>query len=132
MPNRESDLVALEPLRRIPRALRHIFNACVVVGGLVGGGVSVGYFLGAQQERSDALAEIQRLQEAYGVRIERAATATTSAAVAVTTAAEVVGEAAADAATAATAARTAAAAAKSAAAPASAPRLPPSPTRGAQ
>lgn len=110
--SRDTDLTALEPVKRIPKQLRHAFNTCVVIGGLVGGGVSIGYFLGVQQTKADARAEIERLQSAYGVRLERAASATTNAAEAVSTAAEAVGEAAASAATAATAAKTAVAAVK--------------------
>lgn len=129
MPNLESDLMALEPVSRIPKQLRHAFNTCVVLGGLVGGGVSIGYFIGVQQARSDARAEIDRLQLAYGVRIERAASATTNAAAAVSTAAEAVGEAAASAATAATAAKTAVAAVKATHPPPSPPSQPVQPPR---
>lgn len=124
MPSPDSDLAALEPVKRIPKHLRHAFNTCVVLGGLVGGGVSIGYFLGVQQARGDASAEIARLQQAYGARIERAASATNTAAAAVSTAAEAVGEAAASAATAATAAKTAAAAVKATHPPAPPPQSP--------
>lgn len=118
MPNAESDLSPLDPFKRLPRPMRHAFNAIVVIGGLVGGGVSIGYFLGVQQQRQDSLAEIARLQQAYGQRIDRAAGAVTDAAVATTNAAEAVGEAAASAATAASAAKTAAAAVAAKAPPA--------------
>jgi len=111
MPNADSDLSPLDSIKRLPRPLRHAVNACLVIGGLVGGGVSIGYFLGVQQQRQDSLAEIARLQQAYGQRIDRAAGAVADAAVATTNAAEAVGEAAASAATAASAAKTAAAAA---------------------
>lgn len=117
MPSTESDLSPLDSIKRLPRPLRHAFNACLVIGGLVGGGGSIGYFLGVQQTRKDALDEISRLQGAYGLRIDRAADAATGAAVAAngaaiaaTNAAEAVGEAAVSATTAANAARAAAAA----------------------
>ena len=97
MPSHESDVMPLDAIRRMPRTMRHAFNACVVVGGLFGGGVSIGYFLGVQQTREDGLAEIARLQQAYGRRIDSAASAVASAA-------ESVGEAANSAASAANAA----------------------------
>lgn len=121
----DSDLAPLEPIKRLPRSIRHFFNACVVIGGLVGGGVSIGYFLGVQQQRRDSLEEIARLQQAYGQRIDRAERAVTDAAKATSSAAEAVGEAAdqvgAAAKTATTAAITAKAAAKASAAPPPAP-----------
>lgn len=118
----DSDFSPLEPIKRLPRSFRHVFNACVVIGGLVGGGASIGYFLGVQQQRKDSLEEIARLQQAYGQRIDRAAgavadaaVATTNAAVATTTAAEAVGEAADQVGTAAKTATSAAITAKAAA-----------------
>lgn len=121
----DTDLSPLEPAKNLPRALRHAFNACVVIGGLVGGGVSIGYFLGVQQQKQDSLAEIARLQTAYGQRLERAADTVTTAAKVTSSAAEAVGEAAdqvgAAAKTATTAAITVKAAAKASAAPPQAP-----------
>jgi len=121
----DSDLSPLEPTKRLPRSIRNVFNACVVIGGLVGGGVSIGYFVGVQQQRKASLEEIARLQQAYGSRLESAAGAVSDAAKATSSAAEAVGEAAdqvgAAAKTATTAAITAKAAAKATAAPAPAP-----------
>ncbi|MGQ3054780.1 MAG: hypothetical protein ACT6S0_23580 [Roseateles sp.] len=121
----DSDFGPLEPVKRLPRTVRHVFNACVVIGGLVGGGVSIGYFLGVQQQKQDSLAEIARLQEAYGGRLKKAADSVTTAAMVTSSAAEAVGEAAdqvgAAAKTATTAAITAKAAAKASAVPPPAP-----------
>lgn len=121
----DSDFGPLEPVKRLPRTIRHVFNACVVIGGLVGGGVSIGYFLGVQQQKQDSLAEIARLQEAYGGRLKKAADSVTTAAMVTSSAAEAVGEAAdqvgAAAKTATTAAITAKAAAKASAVPPPAP-----------
>lgn len=100
MLSRESDLGALEP-HAIRNTARRWFAMFVVMGGLAGGGAGLGYFFGVQQTRQDSLAEIERLQQAYGVRIESAASAATNAAEAATTAAEAVGEAAKEAKTAA-------------------------------
>ncbi|MGO4608434.1 hypothetical protein AB4142_19055 [Variovorax sp. 2RAF20] len=117
----DSDFGPLEPVKHLPRTIRHVFNTCVVIGGLVGGGVSIGYFLGVQQQKQDSLAEIARLQVAYGLRLERAADSVTTAAKVTSSAAEAVGEAAdqvgAAAKTATTAAITAKAAAKASAVP---------------
>jgi len=92
MHHADSDTMPLEPLKRVSRSVRHVFNACVVIGGLVGGGVSIGYFIGVQQQKQDSLAEIDRLQHAWGLRIGKASAAVEDAATAASNAAEVVGE----------------------------------------
>ena len=136
------EVVELEHLPRVspPRQWRRLFETVCVVGSLFLGGFGSGYFWMARnadaqllRQRSDHLGEISRLQEAYGLRIDRsagevadAAAAAKNAAVATTNAAEAVGEAAdqvgAAAKTATSAAITAKAAAKAtAAAPAPVP-----------
>lgn len=92
MPHVDSDMMPLEPIKRVTSFLRHIFNACVVIGGLVGGGVSIGYFVGIEQQKRASLEEIERLQKAYGQRIDRASDAVVDAAGATKDAAEAVGE----------------------------------------
>lgn len=109
----DSDLAGLEPHKSLGRSARKWFESAVVMLGLLGGGAGMGYWAGVQQTRQDSLAEITRLQQAYGSRIDTAATAATSAAAAATNAAEAVGEAAQSATTAANAAKSAAEAAKS-------------------
>lgn len=88
----DSDTMPLEPIKRVSRSLRNIFNACAVIGGLVGGGVSIGYFIGVQQQKKDSLAEIDRLMHVWGIRIDRASAAVEDAATAASNAAEAVGE----------------------------------------
>jgi hypothetical protein len=96
------------PRVRPPRQWRRLFETVCVVGSLFLGGFGSGYFWAARnadaqllRQRSDHLGEIDRLQQAYGQRIDRSAGAVTDAAMAVkdaavatTNAAESVGEAA--------------------------------------
>jgi hypothetical protein len=118
----EGERPSVSPLKRRWSAFRSFCKDCFVICGFVGGGVSIGYFIGVQQQKQDSLAEIERLQQAYGRRIESAAGAVTDAAKATSSAAEAVGDAAdqvgAAAQTAKTAAITAKAAAKATGAPA--------------
>lgn len=58
-------LVGMAPDRRRVRLVRDAVIAFAVLVGAVGGGASIGFFLGAQQERRDTQAEITRMQEAH-------------------------------------------------------------------
>jgi hypothetical protein len=127
----DSDSAPLEDLPRVrpPRQWRRLFETLCVIGSLFLGGFGSGYFWSTRnadaqllRQRSDHLAEIERLQQAYGQRIDRAAgavadaaVATTNAAMATTNAAEAVGEAADQVGTAAKTATSAAITAKAAA-----------------
>lgn len=125
------EVVELEDLPRVrpPRQWRRLFETVCVVGSLFLGGFGSGYFWMARnadaqllRQRGDHLAEIERLQWAYGQRTNRAAdavanaaVATTNAAMATTSAAEALGEAADQVGTAAKTATSAAITAKAAA-----------------
>lgn len=124
MPDHDSDLSALEPAKRMPRAIRKAFEAVAVLGGLVGGGAAVGYWAGVQQERADRIAEIERLQQAYDRRLDTLSGRVGVAAQAATAAAEKADDAAATAQTAAQSAAKTAAAAAAKATPQSAQQRP--------
>ncbi|WCM88857.1 hypothetical protein [Acidovorax sp. NCPPB 3576] len=124
MPN--TDYSALECAPSGSRRARwvYVMHQAIVIGGMLGGGMSVGYFAGVQTTREDANAEIERLQGTHKQALEviagrQASTAVKLAAVADTAA--TAAETAKDAAdTAATAATTAGKAAKAAGVPAAA------------
>jgi hypothetical protein len=104
------EIAGIDDLPRVrpPRQWRRLFETVCVVGSLFLGGFGSGYFWAARnadaqllRQRGDHLEEIDRLQQAYGQRIDRsagvvndAAVAAKNAAVATTSAAEAVGEAA--------------------------------------
>ncbi|SFO51680.1 hypothetical protein SAMN05216567_10141 [Variovorax sp. OK605] len=122
MPTHDSDLAPLTPTRHLPRAVRRVVESLIVISGLIGGGIAIGYYAGVQQERQARLEEIARLQESYQTALgalsgktERSAAKVADAAASVSSAAEAVAEVAGKAdsaaATAKTAARTAASAA---------------------
>jgi hypothetical protein len=69
MQSNDSDLQGIETLKRLPRTVRKWFEMLVVLCGLVGGGMGVGYWGGIQQERADRIAEIERLRQAYDQRL---------------------------------------------------------------
>lgn len=105
MLSRDSDVAPLAPPveheRDVRRSLRKWFESLVVVGGLVAGGMGIGYWGGIQQEREARLAEIDRLRKAYELRL-------TSLSGRVSEAADTAANAAAQAGQAASAAETAA------------------------
>lgn len=118
----DSDLTPLTPTRHLPRTVRRVVESLIVIGGLIGGGMAIGYYAGVQQEREARLEEIGRLQDnfqtalgALSGKTERSAAKVADAAASVSSAAEAVAEVAGKAdsaaATAKTAARTAASAA---------------------
>lgn len=118
----DSDLTPLTPTRHLPRAVRRVVESLIVIGGLIGGGLAIGLYVGVQQEREARLEEISRLQTTYQATLavlsgktERSAAQVADAAASVSSAAEAVAEVAGKAdsaaATAKTAARTAATAA---------------------
>jgi hypothetical protein len=50
--------------------IRRAFESLMVLGGLAGGGMALGYYAAVQVERASHVQEIARLQAAYGVTIE--------------------------------------------------------------
>lgn len=115
MSTQDSDLSPLTPTRHLPRAVRRVVDALIVVGGLIGGGMAIGYYAGLQQEREARIAEISRMLDmhqralyALTGRNERAAADVADAAASVSSAAETVAEVAGKADTAAAAAKSAA------------------------
>ena len=109
--------------------ITYFMHQAVILGGLLGGGMSLGYYAGVQSTREDASAEIERLQRTHqavldvisGRQVRTAerleATASTVSEVA-TTVSEVASTAAAASETAQAAATTAGKAAKAAGVPA--------------
>lgn len=101
MLSRDSDITPLEADTSVRRSLRKWFESLVVLGGMVAGGMGIGYWGGIQQEREARLAEIERLRKAYEMRL-------TSLSDRVSGAADTAADAAAQAGQAATAAESAA------------------------
>jgi len=109
----DSDISPLEP-RRVRQSLRKWFESLVVLGGLVAGGMGIGYWGGIQQEREARLAEIDRLRQAYELRLSSLSGRVTEAADTAASAAAQAGQAAEVAETAAQTANQAAKTAKEA------------------
>lgn len=101
MHSADSDLSPLDSVKRLPRPIRHVFNACVVIGGLAGGGAVLGFSAATWFDRAAHVAEIERLQAAHKVALDvvlpqaeactrNAASATANATAAVSAAGDVV------------------------------------------
>ncbi len=122
-PNEGSALECAPPNTR-RATFTYILHTAIVVGGLLGGGISVGYYFGMQSQRDDSLAEIARLQQSHYAALDALAgrQARTAARLdtAATTLSEAAGTAAVAAETAQAAAATAGKAAKAAGVPAAA------------
>lgn len=115
MSTQDSDLSPLTPTRHLPRAVRRVVDSLIVIGGLIGGGMAIGYYAGLQQDRENHIAEVSRLQDSHQRALlvltgksERAAADVADAAASVSSAAETVAEVAGKADTAAATARSAA------------------------
>jgi hypothetical protein len=65
MPTPDSDPAPVNPTRHLPRVVRNLAEPLIVIGGLIGGGVAIGYHAGGQQERQARLEEISRPQQTY-------------------------------------------------------------------
>ena len=121
MQNIDSDVTPLEhrPRLSVPKPWRRWVESAFILGSIFLGGVGTGVVFmfrvndaEVARVRQDSLAEIARLQQAYGFKIESAATQASAAASAAVNAAEAAGDAALGANTAASAAKTAAEAVK--------------------
>ena len=88
----EGALSPASPARRFRYV--DVLHNLVVIGGLVGGGMSLGYYFGVQSTREDALAEIERLQYTHSEALSVLARATGRAASKAELAADQVGAAA--------------------------------------
>lgn len=117
----DSDVAPLEhqPRLRVPRPWRRWAENAFVIGSIFSGGFGIGAVYTSRlndsevaRVRRDSLDEIARLQQAYGVRLESAASTVTSAATTAANAAEQASDAAISVTSAANTAKSAAEAVK--------------------
>ena len=63
------ELMQTPKARSVKRFVSSAWAFIVIIGGVLGGGISMGCWLGTNDERTRANIEIERLQYAYGYRL---------------------------------------------------------------